>query len=341
MYRNIQRVRNPVYQVYRGYPVNNGLGIASVVRGEAYSRQQMANADAIFSSKMQPIMKKLTEELEEKIQAQVAATTATILAMNAIPVVGNIAAGIASVVTALAGDKYQKKTEEVLMSFKSKVARLKVDYTIKARNEITAAIISVEDDAVRLALSNAVLPPVTPDVPIEGLGWGGIGSALKKLGKSIGSAVNKIGKEIGTPFAKAWEAIEKGLEYLTGEAAYREAKEAADRGWEIAQRSYKTAYDEIMSGVKSPQFKNDLTIDMAHEIRNDPDVQQMIHERQQAELAVIQNMQTLKAEAARSQEAQQQYEQYQANLLDPSNKKVQAGPIAAAAAIPIILALIT
>jgi hypothetical protein len=336
MYKSTQR-----YQVYRGYPVNTGLGVASVARGGAYIDQQMRNADAIFASKMQPIMTQLTEELEEKIQAQVAATTATILAMNAIPVVGNIVAGIAAVVSSLAGDKYQRKTEEVLSNFKKNVTKLKADYNIKARNEITAVIKSVEDNAVKLALSGAVLPPPPPEVPIQGLGFGGIGSALKRAGRSINRAVSKIGREIGRPFEQAWDAIEKGLEYLTGEAAYKEAKAAAEKGWGIAKSSYKTAYAEIMDGVKSQQFKNDLTIDMAREIRNDPDIQQMIHERQQAELAIIQNVQRLKEEQARAAKAKAQYEQHQAELADPSNKKVQAAPIAAAAAIPIIMALIT
>ncbi len=325
-----------------GYPVNafvSGLGSQdSVSRGTDFVDQQMAQARATFSQQMAPILQKLTKDMEKKVQDQVAATTAAILALNAIPVIGNIAAAIASVAASLSGDKYQTKIQEVMADFQRKTQELAVDYELKAKDEITLLIKSIEDNAIKLALSGAVLPPPDPEVPMEGLG---IHKKIKKLGRSINRAVSKIGREIGRPFEQAWDAIEQGLNVLSGKAAYLKARDAAANGWIIAQRSYKTAYGEILKEIRSPQYKNDLTIDMARSIRSDPDIQNLIEQKRIADQESIRNAQEIRQQAERATKTNHQYDAYKLAQADPSLKKIKAGPIVAAAAIPIVMALIT
>jgi hypothetical protein len=242
----------------------------------------MADADRAAGELFSKLMENMTSSLKKEMMVNAAVmTSVTITLAVAFPVVGTIIGGLIAVIGTLSGGKYMREAEQVIADTQNQLQILSNDYHLKTNARDERLLESLRPYAIQLAISDQQLPPKAL-AGIVGMGdfWSDAKNVVQTIVRSpvhqLKRSLNKAGlKEVTKIIEKVEKEGQSALDTLSGRNALVEARKAAAQVMASARADFERVYLAHVESLKNPEFQKNLIIQLAHQMREDPEFKKL------------------------------------------------------------------
>lgn len=256
-----------------------------------------AVSDQMFGLGSDPnkVMSELQKDMKELMIKQAALVTGITLALNVIPVAGQAAAVVFSVVQGLVGSRYAKKAQEVVADTQIQAQQIGAEYEVKlqaAQNRVfeeevegaRALALSCSGEVATMngldgfSLKKLVKDALNPITHIKTLVQP-LGKVIKKVApSSVDKIIDKADKKLDT----AEEKYENVIDTISGERALEKAREARTKVLRQVRAAMEQRYLEITQEMSTPAYRQNLRQVIAASLLENAAVAQLA--KQQCEL---------------------------------------------------------
>lgn len=244
------------------------------------------------------ILGRLQKDMKEAALKQAAISTGISIGLTAVPVLGWAAGAIYAVVQAVVSTKYQKEAQQVMADTERKAKEIVAGYELKLAQAQNRVFEEEQSAALQMAIS-CDLP-----APMSGMGgwdpWEDVKKAAKKVtvktviklavapslvaatavAKGIQSATDsKTIDRLTDPIIKADRAVDKGIDTLSGKEGVLKAEQASAQILADVRRTMQEQYDLNMGEMAKPEFRANLRLQIARNLRADPSVDALVKAR--------------------------------------------------------------
>jgi hypothetical protein len=263
---------------------------------------------------IQDILTKLKKDMRKIIMEQAAMSTAISIGLSMIPVAGWAASAVYSVVQAIVGSQNKKEMQAVMADTQVKANQIIAEYQQKDQVAQNDAFVQEQGAATEMALvclplpatvtgsttaPQAVVPTATP--ALKGLGTLGFAwahvfnpvfqlreatSAVRKvIVKVAPPAVARVLKRVDAEAARESKQVDYATEILSGQAAVEKAEKARTEILTRVRTMMEEQYQASIMNMASPEFRFNLRITIAKNMRADPNFAALLNARCQMQLA--------------------------------------------------------
>jgi hypothetical protein len=260
---------------------------------------------------IQDILDRLKKDMRKLIMEQAAMSTAISIGLAIIPVVGWAASAIYSVVQAIVGSGYKREMEEVMADTQVKADQIVAEYQQKVQTAQNDAFVQEQDASVQMALTCEELPATITgktDAPqavvptttkaLNGLGtlgfsWEHVFNPIWQISEAT-NAIRQVIVQIAPPavarvleradaeLQRESKQVEEGIRVLSGKAAVEKAEAARTEILAHVRSMMEEQYQASIKNMATPEFRYNLRITIAKNLRADPNFAALVNARCQA-----------------------------------------------------------
>jgi hypothetical protein len=257
---------------------------------------------------IQDVLTKLKKDMRKIIMEQAAMSTAISIGLSMIPVAGWAASAVYSVVQAIVGAQNKREMQAVMADTELKANQIIADYQQKDQTAQNDAFVQEQDAATEMALTCQPLPATvqgttsapqtvvpSPTPAVNGLGtlgfsWAHVFNPVFQLREATAAvrkvivkiappAVAKVLKRVDAEAARVSKQIDYATEVLSGQAAVEKAEKARAEILSRVSSMMEEQYQASVKNMASPEFRFNLRITIAKNLRADPNFAALLNAR--------------------------------------------------------------
>jgi hypothetical protein len=253
---------------------------------------QMYGLGSDLGSDPNKVMSQLQKDMKELMIRQAALVTGITLALNVIPVAGQAAALVFTVVQGLVGSRYAGKAQEVVADTQIQAQRIGAEYEVKlqaAQNRIfeeevdgaRALALSCSNEVAEahgidgFSLKKAVKSVLNPVTHIKAVTQP-VGKVVKKVApSSVDKIIDKVDKKLDT----AEQKYENVIDTISGERVLIKAREARTKVLGQVRDAMEERYQELVADMDTPEYRANLRQVIAATLLENAAVAQLAKDR--------------------------------------------------------------